>query len=153
MLIHVVLLNSKPTFSRVASNEIILGMIESATYAEECYSLFFTNAGIIRARTVSAIKNLFAPGAWSYAMSMKKARKLAAMTPDAIIQDDKTNFYIPYHDIKLIIMKKGNFPILTNTYIVLVTANGNYFFSLPRQIFDECVRAVNMAIPDKLAVE
>ena len=137
----------------MASNEIILGTIESATYAGEYYSLFFTNAGIIRARTVSVVKNLFTTGVWSQAMSMKKARKLAAMEPDAIIQDDKTNFYIPYHDIKLIIMKKGNFPILTNTYIVLVTANGNYFFSLPRQIFDECVRAVNMAIPDKLAVE
>ncbi len=136
------------------STETILGMIGSATYAGEYYSLFFTTAGIIRARTVSAVKNLFTPGAWSQAMSMKRARKLAAMTPDAIIQDDKSNFYIPYHDIKLIIMKKGKLPIFfTNTYIVLVTENGNYFFSLPRQIFDECARTVSMAIPDKLAIE
>ena len=154
MLIHIFLLNFKPVLPRVASNEIILGTIESATYAGEYYSLFFTNAGIIRARTVSVVKNLFTTGVWSQAMSMKKARKLAAMEPDAIIQDDKSNFYIPYHDIKLIIMKKGKLPVFfTNTYIVLVTDNGNYFFSLPRQMFDECVRAVNMAIPDKLAIE
>ena len=138
----------------MASNEIILGMIGSATYAGEYYSLFFTTAGIIRARTVSAVKNLFTTGTWSQVMSMKRARKLAAMTPDAIIQDDKSNFYIPYHDIKLIIMKKGKLPIFfTNTYIVLVTDNGNYFFSLPRQLFDECVKAVSMAIQDKLAIE
>jgi hypothetical protein len=136
------------------STETILGMIGSATYAEEYYSLFFTTAGIIRARTVSAVKNLFTVGTWSQTMSMKKARKLAAMTPDAIIQDDKSNFYIPYTDIKLIIMKKGKLPIFfTNTYIVLVTDKEKYFFSLPRQIFDECARTVNMAIPDKLAIE
>ena len=153
-MIHIFLLNSKLILSRVtSSNEIILGMIGSATYAGEYYSLFFTTTGIIRALTVSAVKNLFTMGAWSQAMSMKRARKLAAMTPDAIIQDDKSNFYIPYTDIKLIIMKKGKLPIFfTNTYIVLVTDNGNYFFSLPRQIFDECVSAVSMAIPDKLAI-
>src|SRR6267378_4543343 len=114
------------------SNEIILGMIGSATYAEEYYSLFFTTTGIIRALTVSFVKNLFTIGTWSQVMSMKKARKLSVMTPDAIIQADKSNFYIPYTDIKSIILKKGKLPIFfTNTYLVLVTDNGNYFFSLP----------------------
>jgi len=137
-----------------SSNEIILGMIGAATYAGQYYSLFFTTSGIIRARTVSAVKNLFTMGTWSQVMSMKRASKLAAMTPDAIIQDDKSNFYIPYHDIKLIIMKKGKLPIFfTNTYIVLVTDKEKYFFSLPRQIFDECVSAVSMAIPGKLTIE
>jgi len=57
LLIHVFLLNSKLILSRVASsNEIILGMIGSATYAGEYYSLFFTTTGIIRALTVSAVK-------------------------------------------------------------------------------------------------
>ena len=136
------------------SNEIILGMIGSATYAEEYYSLFFTTTGIIRALTVSFVKNLFTMGTWSQAMSMQRARKMAVMTPDAIIQADKSNFYIPYTDIKSIIMKKGKLPIFfTNTYIMLVTDKEKYFFSLPRQIFDECARTVSMAVPDKLTIK
>jgi hypothetical protein len=138
----------------MASNETILGMIGSATYAEEYYSLFFTTTGIIRALTVSFVKNLFTMGTWSQAMSMQRARKMAVMTPDAIIQADKSNFYIPYTDIKSIIMKKGKLPIFfTNTYIMLVTDDERYYFSLPRQIFDECVRTVSMAIPDKLTIK
>ena len=138
----------------MANNETILGMIGAATYAGQYYSLFFTTSGIIRARTVSAVKNLFTMGMWSQVMSMKRARKLSMMTPDTIIQADKSNFYIPYTDIKSIIMKKGKLPIFfTNTYIMLVTDKENYFFSLPRQIFDECVSAVSMAIPGKLTIE
>jgi len=138
----------------MASNETILGMIGSATYAEEYYSLFFTATGIIRALTVSFVKNLFTMGTWSQAMSMQRARRMAVMTPDAIIQADKSNFYIPYTDIKSIIMKKGKLPIFfTNTYIMLVTDDENYFFSLPRQIFDECARTVSMAVPDKLTIK
>jgi|GEM_PF-6861490 len=138
-----------------SSNETILGMIGSATYAEEYYSLFFTTTGIIRALTVSFVKNLFTMGRWwPQAMSMERARKLAVMTPDAIIQADKSNFYIPYTDIKSIIMKKGKLPIFfTNTYIMLVTDDEKYFFSLPRQIFDECARTVSKAIPDKLTIK
>ena len=136
------------------SNEIILGMIGSATYAEKYYSLFFTTTGIIRALTVSFVKNLFIMGTWSQVMSMKRARKLSMMTPDAIIQADKSNFYIPYTDIKSIILKKGKLPIFfTNTYIMLVTDKEKYFFSLPRQIFDECARTISMAIPDKLTIK
>jgi len=131
-------------------NETILGMIDCAGEKSRFYALFFTTNRIVIALTVSAVKLMVEPELTCELRSVERAKQLAAMTPDAILETDKSNFFIPYDAIASIRVKKGGF--FSSTFIMIVIDNKKRKFSFPKREFDQCVDVLKKVIPDKLTI-
>ena len=149
------------------SNEPILARVDAAFDGMQYYSFFFTSTRMIRALTISMAKT-FAMGkgqntSWCESMSIDRANQLAVMTPDAILQADKSNYDVPYTDLKSIVMKKGTKlgtiaeimlgPSCNNNYITFMVYDKKFKYYFPRQMFDECADALRKLIPDKITIE